>query len=95
MEHVKGRVLRGDEVLHEDLVIAMNLFGSQPGAKQYIGCFELPHGPTGMNAEGPFQLVLEDGRSGSFFRPRLQKRQSGIKISFTIDGDLTKRKRSG
>ena len=95
MEHVRGRVLRGDEVLHEDLDIAMNLFEPRPGPKQYIGCFQLPHGPTRMNADGPFQLDLEDGRSGRFYGPRLQQRQSGIKVSFTIDGTLTKRKRSG
>jgi hypothetical protein len=94
MEHVRGRVLHGDEVLYEDLDIAVDLFEFRPSAKQYKGCFQLPHGPTGLNAEGPFQLDLEDGRSGRFYGPQIQQRQTGIKVSFTIDGALSKRKPS-
>ena len=94
MEHVKGRVSRDNEVLHEDLDIAMDLFETKPGGKRYKGCFQIPPGPSGLDVVGPFQLDLDDGRSGSFSSPRIQQRQSGIKVSFTIDGALSRRKPS-
>jgi hypothetical protein len=91
MEHVRGKLVAGEEVLHENLDIALILIESPTGLKQYRDCFQLAQGPTGLNAEGPFQLDLEDGRSGASYGPRIELRPSGIKISFTLAGALRQR----
>lgn len=90
MEHVRGKVVDRDKVLHEDLDIALNLIEPSKGSKHYRGCFQIQQEPKELKAKGPFLLRLDDGRVGTFRSPRIQPRPAGVKISFTLDGGLRK-----
>ena len=94
MEHVRGKLVDGDKVLHEDLDIALNHVETTKGSKQYMGCFQVQQAPKELKTNGPFQLHLDDGRVGSFTNPRIQPRPAGVKVSFTLDGSPRKDKKS-
>jgi hypothetical protein len=88
MERATGRMLDGDEVLHENVEITLNLVESPSGHKHYEGVFHIPLEQTGLLGEGPFRLELGDGRVGMFSVSRLVQQPSDIEISFSVDGAL-------
>jgi hypothetical protein len=90
MEHVRGRILDGDTVLHENLDISVSIDESPSGHKSFHGFFGLPLGPTKMMADHTFRLALEDGRSGEIVVKEIEMSSNGpTRVRFTGSGPLS------
>ena len=90
MEHHRGKILDGDQVLHEDVDITVNVVGSLSGTKSFYGFFDPPFGPTKVMEESTFRLALEDGRSGEIVVSRIELSSNGpTRVYFTGSGALS------
>jgi 2-oxoglutarate dehydrogenase complex dehydrogenase (E1) component-like enzyme len=62
MECVTGKVLKGDQVIADDVEVWLARSGD--GAEDWNGSFELAPG-THVDTGATYRLVLEDGRAGT------------------------------
>ena len=89
MERVRGRILKGDELVLEDLDIALNIVRPDRDLPGWSGSFYLQDPGACIEPGGAYRLVLEDGRSGEIIVSRLDLRSlKGTGIHFKGSGPL-------
>jgi hypothetical protein len=89
MERVRGRILKGDKVVLEDLDITLYFVTPAKRLPSWSGSCHLSD-PGAYIAPGrPYRLVLEDGRSGEIFVSGLGPSTRGTGVRFTGSGSLT------
>jgi hypothetical protein len=89
MEHVKGRVLDGDEVLAEVVEITVEASKSRAGGKGSYGCFIVTE-PWPPDLRGPLRLEFEDGRSGEILVRKIKySTPSSEQTTILFDGTGT------
>jgi hypothetical protein len=89
VEHVRGRILKGDEVILEGLDITLNLREPHGRLKQWGGSLRL--GPADhIEPGGPYRLELEDGRAGAITVVKVEyfSASKSWLVLFTVAGSL-------
>lgn len=84
----KGTIKLREEVLLAKILVSVKLsINPQTGIKSWRGFF-LASADTNLEAEGPYKLILEDGRSGDILISNAIHQNDLIRVQFEIAGNL-------
>ena len=81
-----GTLKKGDEVLFEDVGVWVGTTESPTGQKSWLGALGQMHSIF-FDEEGPYDLILVDGRAGKIRIKNLDSLDSGF-VEFEGVGDL-------
>ena len=92
MEHIRGSVVDGDEVVLEGVDGYLASHEQKGGRKSFYGYFEMPTERLKvLHHERCYRLVLADGRKGNIYTEVIPSNVPGNSIAeFHISGALKK-----
>jgi hypothetical protein len=89
VEHVRGRILKGDEVILDGLYITLNVREPRGRLKQWGGSLRMDPADH-IEPGGPYRLELEDGRAGDITVVKVDYSlvSKSYRVLFTAAGSL-------
>ena len=76
MERVRGKILKGEQVVFDNVNIGIDVEPLPSGGEAWSGGFT-KKGLSDVERGGPYRLILEDGRSGNIMIDKLERSSSG------------------
>jgi len=81
MQPFHGKLMRNGRVLIDPIQGRLEVDVGRDGVERWSGFFSLPAGQN-VELEEPFELVLDDGRSGKIRVQRVNQTAQGMSASF-------------
>ncbi len=84
MEHLRGSILDGQDVILDDVDVSLKVTEDHQGRVEWHGCFAVPSDRCELTLKRTYRLVVTDGRSGDI---EVAGRQSNVsRVMFTGSG---------
>lgn len=85
---IKGTIKLGEQVLLANILVSVKLsISPQTGIRSWGGFF-LASADTNLEADGPYKLILEDGRSSDILISNAAHQNNLIRVQFENAGNF-------